>query len=412
MVVAATPLHLGSTALRWIPLFTKWINHMQVYLLILLICLIPNSSVQNRVARLRPIVIFIVGIFLCFGYMTGSDWRAYEQAYDSLDPRDPFVGAGQEYGYLLYMSLFRAMSVDFWTFFILTKVMAYLVIVRYLLKLKSDHINLAFALFVSMYGLSLFIDNPMRMLIAAAIYSFAFRCIEERRPATYLGFVGIASAFHITTLALAPLYWLTRRRLSVWSVVLFYVAANVLLWTLDGPLREIFKIDTGIDYIDMRTNYYFGDSSFGTVYSENRVLSLGLIIRFILFALFVMSKNGVERKYGHVFFNLVLFAFVSHRLAISVPIFGRFEFYLCVPFCIAMVEIGKSMSKELEYPYYGAVALLAASAMMAIVTYDYKYIPYSNYLSYCLDDPKPSFEERSWHNFVNSPYANTESIFK
>ena len=69
-------------------------------------------------------------LFLCFGYMTGSDWRVYEEWYYSLDFNRLFYDYYAEPGYYLYMMLFRLLNVGFWPYFILTKTIIFIVIYR------------------------------------------------------------------------------------------------------------------------------------------------------------------------------------------------------------------------------------------------------------------------------------------
>lgn len=377
---------------------------MIIYFAILFLCLFSEFIQEFKSKEWRFLVIVVVGIFLCFGYMSGSDWRGYEELYNSIDTNNPFEFITCEYGYYFYMFIFRLLNIDFWTFFILTKIILYLISISYILKYQNKNFYLTLSFFISFFGLSLFIDNPMRTLIAASIYLFSIKYIEKRDLKRYLLVVVFASLFHITVLIMLPLYWLVNLNFKTRSIIITYIAINILLWVFNGYFRALFSIQSGIPYIDSRLAFYFSDDSSGTIYSENRIISLGLLVRFLLFTILVLSRKKIVDKYGNVFFNLAVFSFFFHRLGISIPIFGRFLFYISIPFCISMIDLKNSFTLKSRKLYLVFLLFIIFFTTFKLITFDYKYIPYTNYLTYIFEQPKPTYEERSNYNFKYSPY--------
>lgn len=376
---------------------------MVIYILLFFVCLLPEFVPKLDSNRTRVFVITFVGIILCFSYMNGSDWRGYEEMYNIIDLESPFENVNIEYGYYMYMLMYRYLTIDFWIFFIITKVIVYIITIKYILKYQKENVYFTLAFFIGFYGLSLFIDNPMRTLIAGTIILFSFRYIESGRLFNYILIISLASLFHMVSIVMIPIYWLVKKKFDSKSIILIYIVVNVVLWVFDQQFRSLLLLNTGNEYINSRLAFYFAENSTGSIYTENRIISLGLLVRFFLFALLIMSRSKIESNFGHVFFNIVVFDFYFHRLGISIPILGRPEFYVCLPFCIAIVNIANSFNFQSKRFYISFLLILTLYSAIKIITFDYKFIPYTNYLSFIFKE-KPSFEERSNYNFYNSPY--------
>jgi hypothetical protein len=335
--------------------------------------------------------------------MTGSDWRAYEQIYYAVDINDPF-SAVVEYGYHFYMYVFRLFAIDFWTFFIFTKFVLYILTVNFILKFNKDKFYITLAFFISFFGLSLFIDNPMRNLIAITIFLFSIKYIINRQLIKFLAIILVASAFHISTLILIPIYWLAKMELDKKWLLAIFIIFNIVLWIFDSQLRSYVNFETGIPFVDSKISFYFGDNSQGNIYTENRIFSLGLLVRFILFIILIHSQKLIKERFGNVIYNLAVLSFFFHRLGIAVPLFGRFLFFVSIPFSIIIVDLILAFEKKSRPVYFLFLTLIIFYTTFTTITLDYKYIPYSNYLSYVAKKEKPSFHERSMYNIRKSPY--------
>ena len=122
----------------------------------------------------------ILCVFYCFGYMTGTDWRVYEDLYNTLDFNHLFYEYKSEPGYYLYMLPFRFLGIGFWPFFIFTKSMLFVLIYRTMFEYCRDSKYLSLMYFFPWFGMYLFIDNPMRNLIAIGIFIVSFRYVIEK----------------------------------------------------------------------------------------------------------------------------------------------------------------------------------------------------------------------------------------
>lgn len=153
-------------------------------------------------------------VFLCFGYMTGSDWRSYEPIYNEIDFNNLFYNYFFEPGYYIYMLIFKFLKIGFWPFFIFTKVIIFIVFVKIIINLQGNYIYPILMFFIPYYGYYLFIDNPMRNLIAIAIFLISIKYIHEKKIWKYLACILLASSFHFSAIILFPLYWVLDKRIS------------------------------------------------------------------------------------------------------------------------------------------------------------------------------------------------------
>ena len=78
-------------------------------------------------------------VFLCFGYMTGSDWRSYEPMYDNVSIDNLFYDYYWEPGYYIWMLLFKVFHLNFWFFFITTKVLVFLAFLHTINKYSLEY---------------------------------------------------------------------------------------------------------------------------------------------------------------------------------------------------------------------------------------------------------------------------------
>lgn len=103
----------------------------------------------NKPAWFRTYVVLLC-LFLCFGYMTGTDWRVYEDIYTHINFNNLFYNYFQEPGYYIYMLPFRFFNIDFFVFFIFTKVLCYISIINKLITYCEQYRYIGLMYFYTM----------------------------------------------------------------------------------------------------------------------------------------------------------------------------------------------------------------------------------------------------------------------
>lgn len=195
---------------------------MTVYVFFFLLLLLTSlSSAFSRYGRWRKIVLVALGIFLCTGYMTGSDWRAYETMFQFANDAFFWEGYNKEWGFVLLLKFFKFLQFDFWWFWILMKVFCFWVVVKTLRQytLPGSMFYWALFYFYAYFAIFYFIDNPMRNLFCAALFILlAYPAIRQNQWKRYWGVVALCSLFHMAVLLVSPFYYVLRRKkfVSAW----------------------------------------------------------------------------------------------------------------------------------------------------------------------------------------------------
>lgn len=372
---------------------------MLLYLLSILLCLI-GAFCKRKITQYY-ILCFLI-LFLCFGYMTGSDWRNYEIAYASADFKNLFEERF-EIGYGILQSICHFLGIDFWTFHIGLKILVFISLCRYILYLRIN-LLLFWALFLPEMGFYFFIDCPFRNLIALGIFCLAIPSLFERRAIAYFSIVTIAICFHTSAIILYLIYFLWGKQLKnlYWGIL--FLASNILAYDIENLINTVFSTFFSFSpFVKDKLLYYVMNDDF----IQNK-MNIGTIYRVLLFILFICFRQKIlnGHKYGYILFYLSMIYFAIYPFTISLKIFSRFSIYL-LPFCLSSIIVLLSTMKNhiTKYSLLLFLLLWTFAKSYTVLTADCRYIPYSSYLQYMLED-KPSYRYRSNYNFYNSPYEN------
>ena len=79
---------------------------MLSYLFIVLFCWVLSQSKLKKSQITQSLFAISLILFLCFGYMTGSDWRSYEKWYE-WGIVSILLGGYKEPGYHIYSMFFK-----------------------------------------------------------------------------------------------------------------------------------------------------------------------------------------------------------------------------------------------------------------------------------------------------------------
>lgn len=349
-------------------------------------------------------------VFLCFGYMTGTDWKQYEFMYDNLDFNKFFYGYSAEPGYYLYMMLFKKCGVSFWAFFIFTKIIIFIIIYKALFDCCKESFWLALVYFIPWFGFYMFIDNPMRNCIAVAVFTLSVRYIIDRNFWKFFFLILIAGSFHVTALFMIPFYFVLTKNPNkyVWAVI--FVVVNLFFAKRELLVDIITKVCVLIPYFRNKLITYFVLDS---VFVEGKLFSFGLLWQTGLFVLMLCYKERIidviGDKMGLFAFNCAMVFMLFVRLGTTIPMFGRIQLYFSVylVICIGLVVL----SFDYHSRWLFACLLLAVSFYTCYdrMTSSDRYVPYTNHITYAVKGERPSYSIRYFYNYRHSPYKTDNS---
>lgn len=375
---------------------------MAIYFVSFFCCYLVGISKQRNNALIRSGLVLFLALFLCSGFMCGSDWRSYEQMYYEIDFHNYFANYFSEPGFYIYMSIFRWLNWDFWDVSLITKLGCFFIMVKCLKQYLAGDVFIGLMYFLPWYAFYLFIDCPMRNLMAIAVFIVAFQYLIRRQFVKYLFFIVLSTSFHFTAFIFIFLYWGIQRKWSTPICVCAFLIVNIFLSSKSVVINLSSLLFGGIPYIAGKMEGYLLDEN---EYAGGHLFSLGMIVHLLFFILLLYKRDFIEKgKNGCFIFNLAICYLLLYRLATTVEIFGRFQLYLSPFFCISIVYIARSFAYKTRMLYVAYLLCLSMISSQKIFS-DYRYIPYSTYLPYILDKNYPSFEERDAYNFKYSPYV-------
>ena len=341
-------------------------------------------------------------LFVCFGYMTGTDWRNYESSYQWIG-FDTFLSSITfwEPGYIFLVSLFRFLHIDFWPFLITVKIVTFLSFCWFLRKYGRDKFFLVMTFFLSFYGYFFWIDNPLRNLCAFTIFLFAIDAVCSKKKRRFYFTVALAILFHYSALVLLPMYLWLHAKFKTGSIVIIYLAVTILFLNVNLVFKAI---DLLFGWFPVIQNKLYEYSSS----MDGKIFSMGFILHNIFFILILISRKKIEvLQYGNIIFmGAVVYIFIF-RLGLTFTVFMRFAMYFAVLYSLAVVFVLDNLKVESRKIYLAYLLMISILSCYNSITKDYRYVPYSNYLEYIFK-PKPSFEYRSSYNPTNSPYKSEE----
>ena len=352
--------------------------------------------------KIKTFILIGLELFLCACYMCGTDWRNYEYAYNhsSLATVDQELF---ELGYSYLQAIFHTIGIDFWLFHIVFKFLVFSSLCYFVRVFKQD-VFLFWFLFLPDMGLYLFIDCPFRNLLAAGGFFWAIKFLLNRNAVFFFAITVLLAQIHSSAYFLVIVYLFSNIFVKSKYFIILFVLSNILAYRLDLIVDYILFPLIGVDgYLGERVRNYFMRDEFWS-----STVALGTIYRVTSFFIILYNRKFIENSfaYGKYVFNLSMLFFMIYPFGMSMKMIQRFLFYT-MPFFIISIEIifrdikllSMSFQKRMLFMIFFFWGMIK---IYQITSYDYRYIPYTNYFEYIGNHPAYSY--RSLYNIQKSPY--------
>ena len=180
----------------------------------------------------------------------------------------------------------------------------------------------------------------------------------------------------------------------------------VVVYSSELLISSISFITSSNPYLTRKFTDYFINS---TDYSVGSIFSLGFIVMVFILILLLKYKNEFNNwgEKGVFVFKFSIIFLMLYRLALFIPIFGRFQLYFCYTFSIGSITCLYLFFRRWKPFYHLTTIILMVSLVYVNITNSYKYIPYSNYLQYLISNKFPNYWYRSNYNHMKSPYRDS-----
>jgi len=347
------------------------------------------GPLNSKSSRVRNFYLLLTAFIFCGGYMTGSDWVNYEIMYLNISISD-ISSLQREKGFFVLMLIFKQLGFGFFPFLILVKFIVFYIVANFILK-HFESFYLPFSIFLSTYALFLYVDNPLRFMIAFGIIVLSFKYLLERKFIPYALIIIFATTFHISSVIMLVIYFslyikVSRRFLLIIYFFIFFTLSPHIVGNL---------IQSFFPQLPPLISTYFHRMQI----MEYNAFPIGKVINAIFFIVIVFNKSLIERgiNKGNVFFILSINFFFFNLLGYIIPTFFRFSIFLSIFFDISLAFLTISITRKAFLRVFLCSYLLFTTVRSIYSTY--VYIPYSNYFISLFQNEK-EYYERSRYNKI------------
>lgn len=422
----------------------SWVLSLSLYFITIITGLFLDSDAfSHGFKRLSPktkytikqVYLIWLYIFLCFGYMTGADWRNYEMTYNYGDGILRFITEPASW---FVFTFFPKIIPDFVLLMGLAKCLYLYSAYKLALTITDKWVSVLAFLIPCQLGFML-IQNPFRFMLASVFINFAFyqlylyfKTPRKHNTKTVLVVMAlsiIAILFHtscVVYLLLFPLSFLAPKIKKTRPWILIAIYLFIIFISSDLSFINNLK-ENAISFVQR----YMEMSDYASYVREDNasIWSIGNLLRILFFLFFLSSRTAICQRYenGDIVYGLAILYFYLSRLLILIPT----GFRLSLPFSIfyvifiiymlnakgkrrpMLVEIqkGASLSSKDRPPLHPVKSIPRfpvkfCAQLMIIYTLlsfgkkawnTYDMIPYSNSIPYLIFGHL-SYDERSQYN--------------
>lgn len=337
--------------------------------------------------------VFFLYVFLCFGYMTGSDWRGYELEYKYSS--DILSEVSYEFGFYYFFDFLHRLIADFWVALALLKCI-YLHSVIKILKKLTDKWLAALSLMMPIGLLFMLVDNPLRFMVACIFVNYGLYYLIKGKTILAIVITLIAPFFQITTLFILPLILLPLIKDKIVKVNRYVLVLSYLIIAVVFGVPSF--ITSAIEDLSAWMVLVFNSRSYSSYFVNNNdgILTIGSLLKIIIAVFVLLYKDLVRRnvKNGELICLFTILYLMFDRILLIIPSGFRLAIPLCPFFAALVLKIIDSRKNKITRML---VPFLLSLTLYSSLTRGYVYIPYSNSIYYIITEHK-SYSERDKHN--------------
>lgn len=345
----------------------------------------------------KKIFVIWLYIFLCFGYMTGSDWRSYESEYDyaAIYHKTQYL---TELGFnALYVALSSFINDFFLSLGILKCIYLYSLIK--LLKSYTSYWLAAVAILMPVSLLFMLIDNPLRFMCALVFVNLAlYYNFKHKSILTYVLLI-TAVLFHTTSIVFLIMPVIIRNSYRIYSInsILLGTLYIVILY-LTSDIDLINNIKTSMISLLLESMEIKDYSSY-IVESDGAFFTLGSFLQMGVFILILATKRYIKKDESNLgaYFGMTIVYLFFQRIFLLIP--SGFRLVIPYGYFFAIFIACMLISKRVALKRFSYILLTYLSLTLCKNLYTgYVYVPYSNSIPYILSDSHKNAGYRDRYN--------------
>lgn len=363
-----------------------------LYLALFFMCLGADYA-RKKSKNIYYFLVVVIIVVLCFGYMTGTDWRNYEHVWDGTDSIAT-THIGNDYTFLFIMKGFQMLTTDFWVFFAALKIF----FLHSLYKFFQCFVGrpwLAIGLSFTGSTLFLIVECPLRFMLGLAFVFYAIYAFYHTQKvlAIILSLLGVGC--HMIVLAVI-IIWLTKpvaryfcRMHSLILIALFFVV--IILTDKASSYIAV------LDFVAQSEEFGKYTTSYGG-FSTGGYMNLGTLTRLFYLLMALSLKKIIKQKYDKIGDEIIYFCCLNAYLGIflgGIPTGFRLNtlnsYYniILLQFFLSFTFVYKDIYKiKIIGVMKIATCILVCVLILRGTDYSF-YKPYSNSIPYILTEHLP-----------------------
>lgn len=371
-----------------------------IYIVFFILCFLVDSN-RLRGTFISKIIIVSIYIFLCFGYMTGSDWRGYEVDYQYVNSFQDVFNYPKEKGLHILYYIGNLIGLDFWLFSGIVKAL-YLYSLLSFFRLFTNRIYSALGISFAFSTLFMLIDCPMRYMVGMTFLFPSVKYIIEKKYVHSLLFGFISILFHVTLLLPFMMLFLMHYSSAIFRInrsILFIV--YLCTFVLFMKANIILSIITKVISFNLFERF---DGSYSDVDTQN-LISLGSLKSFLFLTLLLFFKDAFSNiKYGKQIYCMTYLSMILSCIVVSVPTGFRINilnaYFNVLAILFILIYVNDKYKKVRILINSSIISLLFISFTKSVFNH-FAYLPYSNSIPYILTEHLP-YSYRSSYNYIEN----------
>lgn len=352
-----------------------------------------NSYSRDKTYQL--LIYITVALFITTTYYNGSDWRTYELAYDDwFYMKDFHLRWGE--GTSLIFDFFKYINFNFHSMLIVLKLVVFFACL-YFLKSYSSDLPTAFMFFIMSAGYGLFIDNPLRQMLAMPFFLLALHYLYKRSLLPFVLTIAAGFTFHSSIVFMVPLFFVPKTKFSNLFYFILFIATFTFVYFFNYVTNVIQWFMNSIPVLDFYFRHYVQDSI-----TQSSINGSSIVYIFISLLIFLIRSSKKYNINPSQFEFLAFIYILIVVLSIRIPDILRVGYYFSIPYALYVSDLSYFKRLSLEVFLIKVLQLVLCFNMLL---FSYKYIPYTNYIyDYFLSDLK-TYQYRDNFHFE---YHNVE----
>lgn len=287
---------------------------------------------HKKLEKLLKIILALLPMFILIAFRDeslGADTAGYMRDFRSMIDRpwsQIFHQTREEYGYRIFLKLITYITNSPLIYQVICTFIYAAGLVSFLYQLDFDAAWPLF--FFATTGVYTFMFTGIRQCIAMSICLFAYQFIKRKKLIRFLICIALAFFFHRSAILFLAAYFIFRRKLSVWNVLVYSgitVAAVLLLEQINNFYNQLSQTNyevekTGNGWVFFAFLTILTVASIIFIYlNKNRTAEVdGLInISIISVALWVLrlfTRVAERPSYYFLFFSVALFGYAVNAI--------------------------------------------------------------------------------------------------